>query len=170
MQNLLQRFFPKTPNAVCEFGIEMLSENTQCSANLVQKFMKIYEENADTVVQIQYREILPQNTNAVQIYREILPENTQRLKICREIPPESTNAVEIRYRKTCFLRSMQWKLGTEIFLRKSKQVSDSGLRDQAKHHQVLQRQKDTEKDRETQRSDAAAAVACCTVIAWTVCA
>jgi hypothetical protein len=151
MQNLVQRFFSKTPNAVCKFGIEILSENTQCSANLVQKFMKIYEENTDTVVQIQYREILPQNTNAVQIYREILPENTQRLKICREIPPESTNEVEIRYRKTCFLRSMQWKLGTEIFLRKSKQVSNSGLRDQAKHHQVLQRQKDTEKDRETHR-------------------
>jgi hypothetical protein len=46
---------------------------------------------------------------------------------------------------------MQWKLGTEIFLRKSKQVSDSGLRDQAKHHQVLQRQKDTEKDTERHR-------------------
>jgi hypothetical protein len=122
---LVQRFFPKTPNAVCQSGIEILSENTQCSANLVQKFI-LYEENTDTAVQIQYREVLPQNTNAVQIYREILPENTQRLKICREIPPENTNAVEIRYRKTCFLRSMQWKLGTEIFLRKSKQVSDSG--------------------------------------------
>jgi hypothetical protein len=77
--------------------------------------------------------------------------------------------MEIGYRKTCFLRSMQWKLGTEIFLRKSKHVSDSGLRDQAKHHQVLQRQKDTEKDTERQR-DQMPLAACCTVIAWTVCA
>ncbi len=150
MQNLVQRFFPITPNAVCKSGIEILSESTQCSAKLVQIFI-LYEENTDTVVQIQYRKILPQNTNAVQINREILPENTQRLKICREIPPENTNAVEIRYRKTCFLRSMQWKLDTEIFLRKSKEVSDSGLRDQAKYHQVLQWQKDTEKDTERHR-------------------
>jgi hypothetical protein len=84
MQNSVQGFFPKTSNAVCKFAIEILSENTQCIANLVQKFI-LYEENTDTVVQLQYREILPQNTNAVQIYREILPENTQRLKICREI-------------------------------------------------------------------------------------
>jgi hypothetical protein len=58
MQNSVQRFFPKTPNAVCKFTIEILSENTQCIANLVQKFI-LYEENTDTVVQLQYREILP---------------------------------------------------------------------------------------------------------------
>jgi hypothetical protein len=56
-------------------------------------------------------------------------------------------------------------------LPQKEQVSDSGLRDQAKHHQVLQRQKDTEKDTERQRDQMLLLLAaCCTVIAWTVCA